>query len=311
LTIQGNRDRRISRRRFIGLGGMGAAALVLGGQGSVLARPRPGGTRPRITHGVQSGDVSTTGAIVWARTDRPSRMFVEVAPTESFRQPRIYKGPLVDESTDFAAQLDLTGLPSGQDVFYRVRFEDARTGRSGEPVFGTFRTPSTDVGGGVSFVWSGDTAGQGWGINPDFGGMRIYQTIRGVAPDFFIHSGDTVYADGPIQPSVTLPDGRIWRNILTEEKSKVAETLGEFRGNYKYNLLDENLKRFNAEVPMLAQWDDHETTNNWYPGEVLDDPRYTETNVDMLAARANRAFHEYMPIRQGVSDEEGRIYRKG
>ena len=54
-----------------------------------------------------------------------------------------------------------------------------------------------------------------------------------------------------------------------EEKSKVAETLTEFRGNYKYNLLDENVKQFNAEVPILAQWDDHEVTNNWYPGEIL------------------------------------------
>ncbi len=134
--------------------------------------------------------------------------------------------------------------------------------------------------------------------------------MRSVGPDFFIHSGDTVYADGPIQETVVLPDGTVWRNVVTEEKSKVAETLGEFRGNHKYNLLDENVKRFNAEVPVLAQWDDHETTNNWYPGEILDDPRYTqERDVDVLAARANRAFHEYMPIRQ-ARDEEGRIYRK-
>ena len=51
---------------------------------------------------------------------------------------------------------------------------------------------------------------------------------------------------------------------MTEEKSKVAETLGEFRANSADNLLDENVRRFNAEVPMLAQWDDHEVTNNWY-----------------------------------------------
>lgn len=59
---------------------------------------------------------------------------------------------------------------------------------------------------------------------------------------------------------------------------------------------------------MFAQWDDHETVNNWYPGEVLDDPRYTTTDVDVLAARAKRAFHEYMPVREQRA-EEGRIYR--
>ena len=65
-----------------------------------------------------------------------------------------------------------------------------------------------------------------------------------------------------------LPNGEIWRNIVTEEKSRVAETLADFRGNYKYNLLDANLRAFNAEVPMFAQWDDHEVTNDWWPGDA-------------------------------------------
>lgn len=104
----------------------------------------------------------------------------------------------------------------------------------------------------------------------------------------------------------------IWRNITTEEKSKVAETLQEFRGNYIYNLLDENVRRFNAEVPMLAQRDDHEVTNNWYPNEVLtnedSDARYTVKSVALLTARATQAFLEYMPIHINNRDPE-RIYR--
>lgn len=35
---------------------------------------------------------------------------------------------------------------------------------------------------------------------------------------------------------------------MTEEKSKVAETLKEFRGAYRYNMLDANVRRFNSEV---------------------------------------------------------------
>ena len=30
----------------------------------------------------------------------------------------------------------------------------------------------------LRFVWGGDTAGQGWGINPAFGGMKIYEAMR-------------------------------------------------------------------------------------------------------------------------------------
>jgi hypothetical protein len=101
---------------------------------------------------------------------------------------------------------------------------------------------------GVRFVWSGDLAGQGWGINPDLGGYRIYDAMGALDPDFFLCSGDNIYADGPIPSTAALPDGGTWRNVTTEEKSKVAETLAEFRGNFRYNLLDENLRRFNAQV---------------------------------------------------------------
>lgn len=141
--------------------------------------------------------------------------------------------------------------------------------------------------------------------------MKIFETMRQLNPDFFIHSGDTIYADHPILAEVKPDDGSIWKNITTPEKSKVAETLTEFRGNYIYNLLDENLRRFNAQVPQLVQWDDHETTNNWYPGEILTDvgtdARYTIKDVNVLAAQARQAFLEYQPIR--FNPKNRRIYR--
>lgn len=119
-----------------------------------------------------------------------------------------------------------------------------------------------------------------------------------------------MYADGPLVPSVTLPDGRIWRNLVTEEKSKVAETLNEYRGQFRYNLLDHNVRRFNAQVPTIVQWDDHEVRNNWYPGQILDDVRYQEKNVDVLAARSIQAFGEYFPIQTlRARGEDRRVHR--
>ena len=128
-------------------------------------------------------------------------------------------------------------------------------------------------------------------------------------PDFFIHSGDHIYADCPIHAERKLPDGGVWKNIVTEEKSKIAQTLAEFRGNYKYNLLDKNLLAFNAEVPLLAQWDDHEVTNDWCPGEAPGWRGYVDKSILTLAARGCRAFHEFMPMRETLA-EAGRIYRK-
>ena len=74
--------------------------------------------------------------------------------------------------------------------------------------------------------------------------------------------------------------------------------------------MDEHVRAFNAEVPMYVQWDDHEVTNNWYPGELLtSDDRYKEKSASLLAARATRAFHEMNPIAVNP-DEPYRVYRK-
>lgn len=259
--------------------------------------------RPRILSGVQTGDFTSDGAIVWSRADRDSRMIVDYATTESFANARRIEGPMAQAATDYTAHVRLKGIAPGQTVFYRVSFANLGDPSAvSAPVIGRFRTPPADDRD-VSFVWSADTVGQGFGINPDLGGMTIYETMRKLEPDFFVHSGDTIYADNPLQAEMKLRDGSIWKNIVTEAKSKVAETLDEFRGNYRYNFLDDNLRQFNAEVPMLAQWDDHEVVDNWHIEKSLaDDPRYKEKRIVELIARANRAFREYMPIEGGLND---------
>jgi len=265
--------------------------------------------RPSITHGVQVGDLVEGRAILWSRVDRPARMNVEVSTRESMSDARSIRGPVALEPTDFTARIDLTDLPADQRIFYRVTFEDLDNPRKvSEPVTGSLRTPPRQRRD-VSLVWGGDVCGQGWGIDPAFGGLAIYESMRRVEPDLFLHSGDTIYADNPIVATVPLEDGRVWRNLTSPEKAKVAETLDEFRGNYRYNLQDEALRRFNAAVPILTQWDDHEVRNNWYPGQRLDeDPRYSVKSVDLLAARARRAFLDYHPLRFDPLDPE-RIYR--
>jgi alkaline phosphatase D len=289
----------MQRRRFLGM----AAAGMLGP--AVIRRD---GTRPATPSGVQAGDVTADGGVVWSRTDRPARLEVEWARDERFTDSRKAWGTTALEGTDFTARLVLRDLPSGEPVFYRVRFHDlADPGAVSEPVGGSFRTAPT-ARRDVRFVWGGDVCGQGWGIDPDRGGLATFEAMRRVNPDFFIHSGDCVYADNPMQREVRLDDGSIWRNQVTPAKAKVAETLSEFHGNYAYNLTDENLRRFNAQVPVIAQWDDHEVVNNWYPGELLDDARYTVKSASLLAARGRRAFLDYLPLRPNPEDPE-RIYR--
>ena len=315
------------RRRFLQLGSTALTGAAL--PAWVAAQGAPAiigadGSRPRALQGVQFGDPTEGSVLVWSRSDRPARMQVEWSLDRHFHQARKLVGPYALEEGDFIARQDLADLPDDREVFVRVSFQALDRARTlSEPVVGRIVTPPADHHRGehgrqggwrrssdVRFVWGGDTAGQGWGINPAFGGMRIYETMRQREPRFFIHSGDTIYADGPIQASVQAENGRMWQNIVTPEVAKVAETLDEFRGRYRYNLLDENVRRFNAEVPQIWQWDDHEVTNNWSDAKDLSaDSRYAEKNVALLTARGTRAFLDYAPMRPFDARESQRVYR--
>ncbi len=290
--------------------------------------------RNRLTlpAGIASGDVGTGSGVLWSRSSGPGRLVANLLAVDDDGSPlrggrafaRVLRGSAASAATDFTARIDARGLPAGTRFALSMHFEDA-DGTAGETAKGSFST-APDVGRvrsgraarRQSFVWSGDTAGQGWGINEEIGGMRGYAAMHATRPDFFIHSGDTIYADGPIAAQVTEPDGQIWRNLVTEEVAKVAETLNEFRGRHRYNMMDKNVRALYAEVPVIAQWDDHETHNNWYPGEILTDERYKERRVDVLAARGRQAWQEYQPIsglggryRPGSTGfEAARIYRK-
>ena len=331
----------ISRRSLV-LGALAtgtAGALTAGAAGPAsAAAPVPAAplVRSRLTlpSGIQTGDVTTDSAVLWSRASGPGRLVATLRAVDAEGTVLTGKGAFertlrsgwTGADADFTAKIAADQLPSGTRFALTMQFE--AEGNLGEAAQGSFTTPAgPNAGGrtaalghevprGQSFVWTGDTAGQGWGINEEIGGMFAYAAMHATKPDFFVHSGDTVYADNPIQAAVTEPDGQVWRNVVTEEVSKVAETLDEFRGRHRYNLMDRNVRAFYADVPVIAQWDDHETHNNWWHGEVIEDPRYTVRSVDTLAARGRQAWQEYQPIadRRAMAPgttgfEPARIYR--
>lgn len=308
--------RRLSRRQFVAASAALAGAGIAPGLRGVAAGQAPGivtaaGARPRLPQGVACGDPAEGRAVIWSRSDRAARMVVEYDTTDRFTDVRRVRGPAALESSDFTARVVLTDLPPGQRIFYRVRFQDlSDLSKWSEPTGGSFSTRPALDSNDVTLAWSADTAGQGWGINPEFGGYRLYETMRGVEPDLFVHCGDTIYADQPLAAEVPLEDGTIWRNLVTPAKAKVAETLDEFRGNYRYNLLDEHMRRFNAEVGQTVIWDDHEVRDNWYDTRDLSrDARYAVKGMALLAAHARQAFFEYNPLPIDAEDPE-RIDRR-
>jgi alkaline phosphatase D len=266
-------------------------------------------SRPVIDAGVAAGPTGRNGAIVWTHADRPARLTVEYSTTPSFANAKRVRGSLATPETGLTARARIGDLPSGQDVFYRVLLEDPSNARtSSAPASGHFRTAAAP-GKRVRVVWTADVCGQGWGIDPSRGGMQLFRRMADANPDLFVHVGDTIYADGPLRAEVTLDDGTVWKNVVTPAKSKVAETLDEYRGNHLYNRLDEHYRRFQSEVAQIVMWDDHEVRDNWYQQQVLPDTApYTEKRVAVLAARARQAFLEQYPVTMARS-ADARIYQ--
>ena len=105
----------LSRRRLLASASAAGALTLIGG----VARPylSRAANRPGITHGIQSGDISHDGGIVWARADRASHMLVEASTTESFKTIVATASIDARAESDFTAKALLENLPAGQDIF--------------------------------------------------------------------------------------------------------------------------------------------------------------------------------------------------
>jgi alkaline phosphatase D len=268
-------------------------------------------TEPQITHGVASGDVTPSSAVIWARADKVAEMRVEVDTDPGFSDPRIATASNSVES-DFTAQVEVTDLQPATGYAFRVRFVDS-SGNASRFEEGSFHTaPESDSHSPVSFVMVGDLAGQSY-CRPVEGGYEFYARMEELSPDFWIANGDMIYADyecpgdGPHGwknvpgdfPPVTAP-GVNWKN-----KVQVQEVIWR---HWRYNRADMHSQSFHAKVPMVAQWDDHEVINDFgarWPIWLTATER--EGFPNLVEAGRDALFH-YSPMERH-STEPDRIYR--
>jgi len=269
-----------------------------------LAAPESG--RPAMPCGVASGDVSADGAVVWSKTDRPARMVVEYSTTDSFRDPRKVIGPTALDVSDYTARVILGDLPRDQTIVYRVSFQDLASPKVwSEPVVGRFRTPPRQRRD-VLFTWGGTSPARAT-ASTRVGGYRLYEAMRKLQPDSSSTAATTSTPTTRCRRksnSTTAHSGRTSslsrsRKLPRPSTSSAATSLTTISTAFP------PVQRRGAGP---RQWDDHETHDNWFPGQMLEDDRYTLKSADLLAARAKRAFFEYLPVRPDAIDPE-RVYR--
>lgn len=226
----------------------------------LVGSPAVAGQRT-FTHGVASGDVTPTSAILWTRVDRKALVHVELSTDLSFHPGRrgvIRAHVQAEGEDDFTAKIRIDQLEPATRYFYRFH-----AGGASSPT-GTFKTaPLPGISAGLRLTWSSDSDGSIPGLE-DF---HLLNLVIAEDSDFFVWLGDTVYMD-------TFPP--------------IATDLVAMRAKYRQVRSLPAVQNLLASTSVYSIWDDHELEDNW-TGETVDPE---------LFAAGRRAFEEYMPVRE-------------
>jgi alkaline phosphatase D len=309
---------RLSRRRFLetglALGGSVAAVPALAAgrlHAQAPAIVRSEAQRPALPQGVATGDAGTHGAVVWSRTDRPARMFVEYSTTDRFPDVRRVRGPAALAVERLHGRLVLTDLPPGQRIFYRVTFQDLSDLRTwSAPVVGQLPQPvPARRRRTVTLAWSADTAGQGWGINPDWGGCASTRRCGAWSRTFHPLRRHHLRGQPDQAAEVTLEDGTIWKNVVTEAKRRSPRRSTTSGATTSTTC---STSTCGGSTPRWRRSSSGTTTRSATTGTrratSARDERYQVKSAALLAARARQAFLEFNPLPLHGPDPE-RIHR--
>jgi phosphodiesterase/alkaline phosphatase D-like protein len=154
----------------------------------------------------------------------------------------------LDDADDYTGSVALTGLSPDTAYEYRVLLAGV------EHHAGTFRTlPAAGEPGEIVFAYGAD-------LSVAHRPFEAALAVENDQPHFLILGGDNMYAD----------------SFLTVPDNKAA-----YEARYRQTFGDEHLQSCMSAVPTFMTWDDHEISNDWYPGK----------NARYPNARA--AFDEY------------------
>jgi alkaline phosphatase D len=253
----------MTRREFLRLLGSAGVAMpaLIGHSGCA-----PAVTRTDTSTGLSlcyvAGDVTPDGAMVWLRAEADSQVFLHYSKEPSLSDFDSIGPYPVDREADCTALIRLENLTPSTTYYYRAAVNGKQPGHIARFV----TAPKPDDPAKVSFCFGGDT-------RESYQPFTVMSAIRAQRPDFFLHLGDTIYAD----------------------RGGTAHHLPEFWAKYRANRDDLATQYCFAEVSTYVTWDDHEVADDYLPGNPL-------------APIGRKAFLDYWPIRRNL-EEPGRIYR--
>ena len=177
-------------------------------------------------------DVHADRALIWLCANELAKLHVRwgIAP-DALTHKSAERG--LDAASDFTGHVVITGLPQGATVHYRVFAGDAVASE-----LCRFNTPRK-AGQSFSVAFSGD-------MQETYKPFRMFDVMEAAKPDFFVHLGDTVYADSP--------------------KRDFTPTTRHYRAKHARIRADRPLQAFMSQRASFVIWDDHEIENDAHGG---------------------------------------------
>lgn len=277
----------LDRRQLLHVAMFGLGAWSLPAVGSLFAARG-------FTHNVASGEPGPDSVLLWTRyvADGDVRLRVEVARDVGFTRVVAGGEALAEITRDSTARLTVTGLEPGRWYFYRFIAPDGTM----SPIGRTRTLPTGDVSRFGLGLFSCANIGFGW--------FNAYaHACERSDLDLIVHVGDYLYeyAIG------NYPDAKSALPERVFEPAHETVSLTDYRLRYASYRLDPDLQRIHQFYPMIAQWDDHEFTNDaWKDGAENHQPA-TEGDWSTRRAVAERVYREWMP----VSEARWREYQVG
>ncbi|MDB5678646.1 alkaline phosphatase D family protein [Sphingomonas bacterium] len=281
---------RIDRRSLLMTATLGLGAYAVPG----FAQTDGVAALTGFSSGVASGEPASDSMLLWTRfvpaDGKPIHLIAEVSTTADFARVVAKGMAITGPWRDWTTKITVDGLTPGTRYFYRFIGPDG----TASPVGRTKTLPEGPLARSFKAAIFSCS-------NMPFGFFNAYAHAAARDDlDLAIHLGDYFYeyktgGYPPLKDQVrpTAPDNELIH-------------LADYRIRYASYRSDPDLQALHARLPMIVQWDDHETANDsWEGGAENHQP--DEGDWGMRKNAALQAYREWMP----VSDEPWKSYEIG
>ncbi len=280
---------------------MQAASSVVGIvalRGFEVASAQASSDNAIFTHGVASGDPLADRVILWTRVipadGKAQKLSIDwqVSTSPDFDQLASSGSASSGPKSDYTVKVDAAGLAADTAYYYRFICQGVSS------AIGKTKTlPKTGTQGIKLAVVSCSNYPQGY--------FHVYKEVASRDYAAVLHLGDYIYE---------YPAGTYSNDEMTQSHGRQVTPKGEvvaledYRTRYGLYRSDPDLQAAHAAHPFICIWDDHEVANDtWRTG--AENHNEGEGEFEARKQAALQAYHEWLPIRDNIRNDQTKIYR--